>query len=275
MRLARAGSLLTIGFGIALTGFMVACERLQATTPTATPVEDIPEEVTPSPDPPITPVAPATSELFSGSGPWAVTFVTTDGLTLHGTLYGQGAVGVVLASMYIGDQTEWLPFAEEVAAQGFRVLTFDYRGYNLSAGERNPVSAPTDIAAAIAFLRAYQFEPVILIGAGIGGTAAIKAAAQDGEVAGLAVISAPRSFQGLEVSDADLAALSMPTLWLGARNDMTQTVEEMQALTPTGDSTLWIYEGSSLPGTFIFDGADGPDLQRRLLEFVAHAAELS
>jgi pimeloyl-ACP methyl ester carboxylesterase len=121
-------------------------------------------------------------------------------------------------------------------------------------------------------MKEHEFQPVVLLGAGIGGSAAIKVAAQDGDIVGLAILSAPRAFQGLEVSDADLATLSMPTLWIAARNDMTQNVEEMQALAPTTDSTLWIYEGSSLQGTFIFEGADGPDLQQRLLEFVARVA---
>jgi pimeloyl-ACP methyl ester carboxylesterase len=174
--------------------------------------------------------------------------------------------------MYIVGQEGWASIAETLAAQGYRVLTFDYRGYGPSAGERDTTSAPIDVAAAVAFMKEYEFQPVVLLGAGIGGSAAIKVAAQDGDIVGLAILSAPRAFQGLEVSDADLATLSMPTLWIAARNDMTQNVEEMQALAPTTDSTLWIYEGSSLQGTFIFEGADGPDLQQRLLEFVARVA---
>jgi hypothetical protein len=43
----------------------------------------------------------------------------------------------------------------------------------------------------------------------------------------------------------------------------------MSALAGSAKKDLWIYEGSSLHGTYIFDGADGPDMQRRLLEFVA------
>jgi len=109
----------------------------------------------------------------------------------------------------------------------------------------------------------------VLIGAGIGSMAAIKVAPNDEAVKGVVVISSPRSFDTLEVTDSDLSALTVPSLWLAARNDMTQDVEKMSALAGSSTKTLWIYEGSSVQGTYIMEGADGPDLQKRLLEFIA------
>lgn len=214
---------------------------------------------------------------FSDEGPWPVSFSSSDGVTLHGTLYGQGTTAVILTPMYLGTQDEWEPFARQAAAQGVRVLTFDYRGYGDSDGERNPATTPTDVSAAIAFMREHDFSPIVLVGAGLGGSASIRGAVQDGNIAGVAVISAPRIFppdkpEALEVTDADLTALSMPTLWIATRNDLTQNVEEMQALATGPDKVLWIYEGSGVSGTFIFDGPDGPDLTRRLLEFISRVA---
>src|SRR5574341_53415 len=224
-----------------------------------------------------TPLPTATPEPFSGEGPWLVSFVTADGVTLQGTLYGTGAAAVILAPMYLGTQASWQPFAEDAAAQGYHVLTFDYRGYGGSGGDRSPSAAPADVAAAVAFMRENHFSPVVLIGAELGGSASILAAAQDSDIAGLAVLSAPRAFppdasDTLQVSDADLAALTMPTLWIATRQDLRQNVEEMQALAGGSDKEIWIYEGSAVSGTFIFDGADGPDLTRRLLEFIARVS---
>lgn len=214
------------------------------------------------------PLTPTPDVPLAGEGPWTVTFQTADGVTLHGTLYGKSTQGVVLAPMYPGEQAGWTPFQEAVASQGYRALAFDFRGHGASEGERSASTAPVDLAAAVAFMREHDVEQIVLAGAGLGGLAGIQVAAQDGGITGLVVISSPRSLEGLEATDGDLAALALPTLWLGSRNDMSQRVEEMYELAASSDKTLWIYEGSSLPGTYIFEGADGPDLERRLLEFV-------
>lgn len=214
-----------------------------------------------------TPVDP-----FPGEGPWPVDLTTADGVTLAGTLYGDSPIGVVLAPAYPGGQPGWSVFAASASAQGYHVLIFDLRGYGESEGERSSQAAPDDLAAAVAFLREQGADRLVLIGAGLGGMAAIRVAAGDPQIAGLAVISSPRSFEGFEIADSDLSALTLPTLWLAARNDMTQDVEGMNALVPGSDRELWIYEGSSLNGTYIFEGHDAPDLERRLLEFIARVA---
>lgn len=230
--------------------------------PGSTPVQDEPPTpesptLTPTPEPP-----------FVGAGPFPVSFPTADGVTLHGTLYGEGATGVILAPMYLIGQAGWSAFAEALAAQGYRVLVYDSRGSGESEGERAPAAAADDLAAAVAFMRSHEFTPAVLIGAGIGGSAAVKTAAQDASFAGVVVISAPRSFEGLEVTDAELEALASPSLWIATRNDMIQNVEPMYELAASSDKTLWIYEGSSLQGTFIFEGADTNDLRQRLIDFV-------
>jgi hypothetical protein len=49
-------------------------------------------------------------------------------------------------------------------------------------------------------------------------------------------------------------------------------VEEMQAQAGSTDKEIWIYEGSSVQGTVILEGADGDDLERRLIAFVQRIA---
>src|SRR4029450_11144518 len=65
------------------------------------------------------------------------TFETSDGVQLSGRLFGpeSASAGVVLAHMLPADQTSWYPFAERLASQGYRVLTFDFRGLR-PGGER-------------------------------------------------------------------------------------------------------------------------------------------
>jgi pimeloyl-ACP methyl ester carboxylesterase len=188
---------------------------------------------------------------------------------LAGTLYGGGESGVILAPAYPGGQEGWKLFAETIAAQGYRALTFDFRGQGGSEGTASIANATTDLMAAITFMREQvMVDRIVLMGAGWGGTAAIRVASQNTGIIGLAVLSAPRSVGELEVSDTDLVSLTLPTLWLAARNDLGQDIEAMADQVASPDKTIWVYEGSSLHGTYIFEGANGPDLTRRLLEFI-------
>lgn len=230
---------------------------------TGDPATDAPPAATATPEPP-----------FPGEGPWEVSFSAADGSPLQGTVYGQGTTAVVLAPMYTAGQESWTQFAQDLAAQGYRVMTFDYRGYGASEGSRDPATAADDLTGAVAYLRGHEFAPVVLIGAGLGGSAAIRVASQDNTIAGAALISAPRTYppesaSTLSITDTELAALSVPTLWLGTRFDMTQNAEEMFAAAGGSDKELWIYEGSGVQGTYIFEGADGANLRQRLIEFVA------
>jgi esterase/lipase len=249
---------------------LAACSSPQPEPPTTETVSDsAPTEEAPVATVEAPTTAPTPEEPFPGDGPWSVTFAAADGITLHGTLFGKGAAGVVLAPMYIGGEDAWFPFAQMLSENGYRVLTFNYRGYGESEGSRDVTQAAVDVTATVDFLGANDVSPVVIIGAGIGGSAGVKAASQDSTLAGIAAISAPRSFQGLEVADEELSALTIPSLWIGSRNDMTQNTEEMYDLAGGSDKDLWMYEGSSLQGAFIFDGADANDLRTRLLDFVA------
>lgn len=210
----------------------------------------------------------ATEPPLSGSGPWDVTFVTEDGAQLSGIVYGTGTTDVILAPTYPGGKEGWAAFATAAAGKSLRSLAFDLRGYGKSQGTRSAADSVKDLEAAIQFLRSNNSQRIVVVGAGISASAAILVAGKGSQISGLVVISSPREMDGLTVADSDLSSLTIPSLWLATRNDMTQNVEDMYAIAG-GKKALWVYEGSSLHGTYILEGADGPDLQRRLLEFIA------
>ena len=159
---------------------LAACSSPQPQPPTTEPVSDsAPTEEAPAATVEAPTTAPTPEEPFPGDGPWSVTFVTEDGLTLHGTVFGKGAAGIVLAPMYIGGPDAWFPFAQMLSENGYRVLTFDYRGYGESEGSRDVTQAAVDVTAAVDFLKANDVSPMVIIGAGIGGSAGIKASSQD------------------------------------------------------------------------------------------------
>jgi len=206
---------------------------------------------------------PAWSASPSGQ---TVRFPASDGIMLAGTLFGMGTAGVVLAHMFPTDQRSWHPLARQLAAEGYRALAFDFRGYGRSGGTRQVDLIDRDVRGAAALLRAKGVARMVLVGASMGGTAVVKAAAKDGAAA-LVVLSAPLSFRGLTVTPVELSRLTMPSLWITSADDgATAGMRAMHAAAP-GPKTLHVYAGGA-HGTFLFDTPLGPDLTGRILVFV-------
>jgi len=146
-----------------------------------------------------------------------VKFKTRDGLTLSGRLFGDGPVGVILAHMYPADQKSWSPTARTLSEQGYTVLTFDFRGYGLSGGVKDIPKIDIDMQAALEYLRRTNSK-IFLVGASMGGTAALKTATQT-RVAGIAVASAPAEFMGLE--SGSTKNIKGPKLFMATGGDFT------------------------------------------------------
>jgi pimeloyl-ACP methyl ester carboxylesterase len=163
-----------------------------------------------------------------GTGSTELTFESSDGVTLAGRLFGpeQGTAGVVLAHMFPSDQSSWFPFADRLADRGYRVLTFNFRGYcpggdaGCSEGERQIDAIWQDVEGAITALRDEGVPRIALIGASMGGTACLVAAAEEGaDVDALVTLSAPVAFQGLSASPDVLSRVSAAKLFLAGHED--------------------------------------------------------
>jgi esterase/lipase len=189
----------------------------------------------------------------------AVTFRSPDGVKLAGRVFGDGQVGVVLAHMFPADQTSWWAFARILAPKGFTVLTFDFRGFcpggvaGCSEGERDVAAMWQDVLGAVDFLVARGLVRVMLVGASMGGTASLVAAAQPAvQVVAIVALSAPQSFEGLTADRAVLGNVTAAKLFLAGNSD------------PTGAATAaqTMYDESPPPKQFeIFTSSDhGTDL---------------
>jgi pimeloyl-ACP methyl ester carboxylesterase len=210
--------------------------------------------------------------------PVEVTFETSDGgTTVYGTLYGQDRVGVILVHR-IGiarqDRGRWQPFAEVLAARGYMVLIYDASSYGQTRGPAGGLSARKSLEGAIVFLREQGVEQFVLVGEDIAGAVTLDVAANDqsGDIIGVATLStAHRSRDGaVEVSEEELATLIMPSLWITCRDSRMETLEALFEATGGPDKELHVYEcGTLLRGTDLFK-VYGPDLEERLLAFLAH-----
>jgi len=161
-----------------------------------------------------------------------VNFTTSDNITLAGTLFGEGDLTVILAHMGMpgSDQQSWQPFAQSLAAQGYTVLTFDFRGRGNSAGLLEYNKLPYDMDAAIQFLNERGYSRIVCIGASMGGTACMRAAL-DYDLVGLGVIASVLSNgKPNEVSTNEIQDLDLPKIIVYGMYDFPTVLMDMKKI---------------------------------------------
>jgi len=208
-------------------------------------------------------LTPSCSHAQDGT---AVSFPSTDGVALKGYLFGSGKTGVILAHMYPTDQKSWFPFAQRLADEGYSVMTFDFRGYGESKGQKVVSQIDRDLEGAYLFLKP-KAQRVFLIGASMGGTAAIRVASRQ-PVAGVVCISGPVSFQGLSAVDA-VEKVNVPCLFIAAERDPGQAASSAEYLgkQAQGKKDLLIVPGSD-HGTFLLQGPHKERIEKKILDFL-------
>ena len=217
-----------------------------------------------------TTVTSATADTLSAPGR-TVSFTTEDGVTLGGHVFGSGRAGVVLAHMYPADQTSWYATAERLAQEGYLVMTFDFRGYGESGGEKQIDLTDRDVSAAVTAIRGEGAAEVVLAGASMGGTASLIAgdraqALSSIRLAGIATLSAPVEFRGLSAADA-VPRVTVPLLFIAAENDEGAAgARELERLS-SGKGDLEIVPGSD-HGTDLLTGDQGARVYGLLQSFI-------
>jgi dienelactone hydrolase len=145
-------------------------------------------------------------------------FRAADGIRLEGAVLGQGKTGVVFAHQLAGDRCQWLPFARELTAKGYRALVFDMRGYGSSSG-LDGTYPDRDVVAAAKELRRRGATRIVLVGASMGGTGVVVAAPGiRPPVSGLVDLSGPTGFGGVNALPA-AKKLRAPALFVAGRDD--------------------------------------------------------
>lgn len=196
-------------------------------------------------------------------------FRSADGVRLVGHRFGGTRPGakpaVVLAHMSNGDLCEWLPFARNLAGKGLFVFAFDFRGHGLSEGRPTYGRLAVDVAAAVKAVRGLGARKVVVMGASLGGIAAVVAAANvTPPLDGVAAVSAPATIAGR------LNALpsAVPALYVAAEQDQNDPYDfaadakRLYEATGSADKRLELVPGA-LHGVFLVNGS-GP--VRALLE---------
>jgi pimeloyl-ACP methyl ester carboxylesterase len=214
-------------------------------------------------------------------GSTAVSFESSDGVELEGRLFpsvdggAEGSPGVVLSHMLPADQRSWFPFAERLASEGYTALAFDLRGYcpggsgGCSEGTKDVGAIWQDVAGAATFLRAQEVSGISLVGASMGGTASLVAAAgadpPAGQVQTVITLSAPVSIDGLSATPELLLSIQAAKLFIASLGDGV-----------AADAAQLLYEQASSPkrvevlpvdahGTDLLTANRGEEVQRLIL----------
>ena len=196
------------------------------------------------------------------------TLETSDGLRLDARHFpASGERLVVLLHMYPADQTSWFGFAEELQSREIDALTFDFRGYGASDGEKDPGVADVDARAALAFARDRGFERVVLVGASMGGTAAIVLAA-DEAVDGVVALSAPAAMSELDAASV-IAGVEAPITLVAADDDLSgaESLRDLAGRAGLGERDVLLMAGRG-HGTELLEQPGRETVRGWLLDFL-------
>jgi len=223
----------------------------------------------------------ATEGAFSGGDTQftAVTFETEDGLLLGGRVYGAAATSgaaqstswIILCHMYPADQTSWHQEALGLVQLGYRAMTFDFRGYGSSEGQKDIQYLDRDVKAAARYAQSAGAQEVVLVGASMGGTASLVAGAElqtisSLRLAGVATLSAPVEFDGLSAHEA-AEEVGVAVLMIAAEEDSaSDAARELYSLSDDRGE-LHIVAGAD-HGTNLFSGAQSTTVRQLLYDFI-------
>lgn len=158
----------------------------------------------------------------------AVTFRSSDGVELAGRVFGpdDATAGIVLAHMLPADQSSWFDFADRVGDLGYRVLTFDFRGYcpggdaGCSKGTKQVSAIWQDVQGAVDYLEGQGVRRIGLVGASMGGTASLVIGSRaDEAIRAVVTLSALASIDGLVAGPDTLVATTAAKLFIAGNGD--------------------------------------------------------
>ncbi|MCD5346721.1 S9 family peptidase [Agromyces sp. S2-1-8] len=189
---------------------------------------------------------------------------------------GSGTTTAIFAHQRNQDECGFWPYASSLAEQGVQVLLVNNCGYGATecpSGANHVVDDGADaLLAAADWAREHGAERVVVIGASMGGTAAVVAGGRDGDAAvldGVADLSGPISFRGYDSMD-DAPALAAPLFLAVAPDDSTVSVDELQQLADASasDDVTIVGDGVGHGWAMLTTGTAFNEFADRLTAFV-------
>jgi dienelactone hydrolase len=175
--------------------------------------------------------------------------------------WGSGSVGVLLSHQSDGDLCQWHDYAVTLARRGYRALALSYQD-----------ATADEALAAVRTLRKDGAKTVVLLGASMGGTISLTAAARMvPPPAAVISLSGPRAFNSVDAL-AGVKKLRMPVFLAAGGLDEPFASDARtiyRAATHASTRRLLIEGGSGAHGVAFLDG--GP-VQKAMEAFLARFA---
>lgn len=199
-----------------------------------------------------------------------------DGMNLKGTYFSAGRPGpaMLLLHQCNMDRHAWDGLAEDLAGNGFHVLTFDYRGFGESEGSKAADARaavrqkwPDDVDAAFAYLtqqRGVDQSRIAVGGASCGVTQSADLAARHHEIRALLLLSGMAS----DAAKTYIAGNpSLPVFGAASEGDTNAAkgIQEAVAVSKDPKSVVKIYPGTE-HGVPMF--AKDPDLEPMIVAWL-------
>ena len=262
----------SLRLGLLLSMLAACAPQSSAPTIASTPIPVATSTLAPAATPAASPAPTDISPAEPATPASGVSFTTSDGITLAGTLYGSGSTAIILSNMGDNDPAPWDAFAPGLAGRGYQVLTYKYRYPTRTTRFDSDMANHTldDLRAAIAFMREQGAQRLVLVGASLGGMATAKAAATENPAA-VVIIASPIDLSDYDfvVEQTELDAITAPKLFVGGQGDQIvpfADVQQMFDLSPQ-PKQLHAYPGTA-HGVELFRTEHGDDLRQRLIAFI-------
>jgi pimeloyl-ACP methyl ester carboxylesterase len=225
--------------------------------------------------PRVPPLQTECGSFYSGFRARPFWLETSDGVRLYAIEAGAGPTVAVLAHQGQSNLCDTLDYAKTLLASGLRVVAFDFRGNGLSqAPTRNALQLGRDLAAATERAHADGAAHVFLIGASMGGAAAVQNGAGL-PVSGIVSLSGTRLWPGFGVNKPGARALSAPLLYIGGRDDSRAPLGEARAVfkqAGSEDKRIVLYRGALHGWEQVEGTAMGPRNRALIFSWIkAHA----
>jgi pimeloyl-ACP methyl ester carboxylesterase len=201
-----------------------------------------------------------------------LTIQTQDGATLAADLYGSGTRGVVLAHGGRRTKADWAPQAEILAAHGFCVLAFDFRGFGESpvppAALQTDEALRFDVLAAVRYLHQHGAQTVSVVGASFGGVAAADASvdSEPGEIDRLVLLAHGSSNHPELIKGRKFFIVGRHDTDGSGTVRLTEMRDDYKKVRPP--KRFVILEGSA-HAQFLFKTDQGDRLMKEILQFLS------
>lgn len=216
-------------------------------------------------------IAFAVLQLPIGAAGHTVTFRGDDGRTIVGSLFEANrrpSAAVVLVPMLGRPRDDWQNIGEELANASITALAVDLPGQRSPGNAGDLAGWHTVITGALSFLAArpdVRPSAMGVAGASLGASLAVLAAATDGRIRSLALVSPSLDYRGVRIDTALRQYGSRPALLMASLRDSyaARSVRELAAGGPGPREIQW--SETAAHGSILL--AREPDLSRSLVEW--------